>query len=197
MPNRILGALPLGPLERFRDFMVMPAASILRPKPNTYRLVAKSDGMHVIASDGTDVGPLGTSGERDYTEITAPVSITATTEAGGNTIVTGAAVTYNGTDKIMIEFSAPYATPDATANGHWIRFLLFDNGSTIGYFGFAGLNGDPGTYGPVRLARRLTPSNAAHTYSVRAMVDAGTASVGAGAGGAAAYPPAFIRITKV
>jgi len=54
--------LPLGPLNRLHDFIVQAAASIGRPPKNVYRLVAKSDGLHVIKWDGTDVGPLGAGG---------------------------------------------------------------------------------------------------------------------------------------
>lgn len=51
--------LPVGPLARARDFIVQATAQLGRPIKNTYRLLAKSDGLHVVKWDGTDVGPLG------------------------------------------------------------------------------------------------------------------------------------------
>jgi hypothetical protein len=69
-------------------------------------------------------------------------------------------------------------------------FVLYDGASSIGLFGLQG--GDS----PVVLRRRLTPSAAAHTYSVRAYVDAGTGTVVAGAGGIGVNVPGFIRIER-
>jgi hypothetical protein len=45
--------------------------------------------------------------------------------------------------------------------------------------------------------RRLTPSAATHTYSIRAYTNTGTADMQAGAGGSGAKAPMFIRITRV
>ena len=61
--------------------------------------------------------------------------------------------------------------------------------------------GATGYTGNLRIAvhafRRLTPSNASHTYSIRGFVTSGTGVAAAGAGGSTALMPAFIRITKV
>ena len=50
---------------------------------------------------------------------------------------------------------------------------------------------------PITVSRRLTPSNAAHTYSIRAFVSAGTGVANAGAGGSGNAMPTFMRIVKV
>lgn len=136
--------------------------------------------------------------ELDYVPITTGVNITATTEATATTIVTGSAVSYDGSTIVMIEFFSPEATPNASDNS-FIRFVLYDGSSSIGYFGISfnpKLAGGSSIRMPVKLERRLTPSNASHTYSVRAYVDTGTGTVAAGAGGTATYVPAFIRITR-
>jgi len=136
--------------------------------------------------------------ELDYVEFTSPVSITATSEATANTIVTGSAVAYDGSTVVLIEFFAPYLTVPASAVNDTI-FCLYDGSSSIGFMGLISTVSSATTQrlSNPRLARRLTPSNASHTYSIRAYVGSGTASVGAGSGGVANHVPGFIRITKV
>lgn len=131
--------------------------------------------------------------EFDYVEKTTTTSITATTEGTANTIVTANAVTYDGSQIVMVEFWCPYVQP---VSGVALQFTLYDGAASIGLF-FENIGGTgPGT--PAHhLMRRLTPSNAAHTYSVRAFTGSGTGTIGAGAGGNGLYMPAFIRQTKV
>jgi hypothetical protein len=45
--------------------------------------------------------------------------------------------------------------------------------------------------------RRMTPSNASHTYSIRASRTTANGTVNAGAGGSGNVVPSFIQITKV
>jgi len=136
--------------------------------------------------------------ELDYVQITSPVSPTHTSEATADTVVTGSSVAYDGSTVVMIEFWTDWASPDASG-AHDLRFWLYDNGSSIGFMGYVQSMTDGGQaqYRPVHLMRRITPSNASHTYSIRASVDGGTGSIHAGAGGSGAEPPAFIRITRV
>lgn len=117
------------------------------------------------------------------------ISITATTEGTATTVVTASAVTFDGSTPVVIEFYAPYVSKGTT----FTRVYLYDGSNSIGFIGHVDASGGV----PFRVARRLTPSAASHTYSIRASVDAGTGSVIGGAGGLAAYMPAFIRITKV
>lgn len=128
--------------------------------------------------------------EFDYVEFTGNVSVTATTEAAANPVVTGGAVTYDGSTAVMIEFFSPQVLPvSATVS---TNFFLYDGASSIGEIGLCRFS----AFAPVRLSRRITPSNAAHTYSIRATVGSGTGSVGAGAGGVGNSMPGYIRITK-
>ncbi len=134
--------------------------------------------------------------EFDYAQITSNASITATTEATANTVVSGNAVTYDGSTIVLIHAFAPLVAPGTGAV--WIRFQLYDGSSSIadtwGYWQPA----SPPEYVPVNLFRRLTPSNASHTYSLRAyQANSNTGTVFAGAGGSGNVVPAFIRITKV
>jgi hypothetical protein len=81
-------------------------------------------------------------------------------------------------------------------------FAWLYDGTSIGKIG---LVAQP-TYSPssavgvgtgVTLQRRLTPTAAAHTYSVRGTVASGTGIAVGGAGGAGNYAPGFIRISRV
>jgi hypothetical protein len=136
--------------------------------------------------------------EIDYIEKTSNTSITATTEATANTIVTGAAVAYDGSTVVLIEFYAFSMNVPTGTTGLSITAYLYDGSSSIGFLGRVR---SPATASAqevtVRMARRLTPSNATHTYSIRAAVTSGTGSVDAGAGGSGNVVPCFMRITKV
>jgi len=135
--------------------------------------------------------------ELAYNEFTSNVSITAVTEATANTIVTASAVTFDGSTIALIEFFSPLI--EATTSDWTVRLILYDGSSAVGILGqskFATASG--GGEQPSRVMRRMTPSAAAHTYSVRAFMNSGTsATVFGGSAGAGAFMPGFIRITRV
>jgi len=167
--------------------------------PNTgAKLSAGSNGMVPTYDSAQSQGvktayPPGY--EFDYAEFNANVSPTATTDATANTVVTGNAVTYDGSTIVMVEFFAPAARPRADAAGS-LFLVLYDGAAAIGRLAAFNYPATGADTKPVKVARRLTPSAGAHTYSVRAFVDAGTGLVGAGAGGSGVQFPGFIRITK-
>ena len=152
----------------------------------------------VPTSNGTNLGYAYPPGyEFDYVQITSPASITATTEGTANTCITGSSITYDGSTAVMVEVYTPYILPDTTS-GRDITVILVDSVAgvlgNLAYF----VNRASGTnYMIMSAARRLTPSAAAHVYTVKAYVSAGTGSFGGGAGGSGNQVPAFIRITKV
>lgn len=148
----------------------------------------------VPTSNGTTLAYAYPPGyEFDYVQKTSQTAISATTEATANTVVTGSAVTYDGSTVVEIEFYAPYFEAPGSQNA---RIALYDGSSSIGIWAVLTPSSSTSRV-PVCLKRRLTPSAAAHTYSVRAYVDSGAAVVDGGAGGSGARMPAFIRITKV
>jgi hypothetical protein len=154
-------------------------------------------GPEIYSPDGVKLNLPGT--ELDYVEITAPVNITATTEATANTVMASNSITPDGVASIMVEVYAPYANPTpGTANASITIILVDSVGPTV--LGNIGLVNEQAVTGyldvPIALARRLTPSNAARTYTVKAYVNGGTGNIGAGAGSTGAYVPAFIRITR-
>lgn len=137
---------------------------------------------------GSAVGGAGT--QWDYEQITANVSVTATSQATANTVITGNTITYDGT-KVKVEVFAPEISQgtsnrvlgvilrDTTVLGQWVWGTNNSNGIT--------------TLGTLF----DTPSAADHTYAVKAFLDAsGTGTIQAGPGGSGALMPAFLRVTK-
>lgn len=136
--------------------------------------------------------PSGGSGsvELDYAEITSVASVTATDEATPQTIITGNAVSYDGSTIVMVDFFAPYAHLDNSA--HTLYVALWDESAIVARLFLVGSTGD---FSPVRAGYRFTPSAGAHTYRIRAHTAAATPQIGAGAAsGANSYVPAFMRI---
>lgn len=174
------------------------------PDTGEWVVYAKTDGLYYMEDDGTEVGPLAASTssgdvpeELDYTEITSSASISATSEATANTVVTAGAIAFDGSTVVDIEFYSSTARPDAST-GAILTVYLYDGSSSIGTMALmrsqAANNGNQ----PMGLLRRrLTPSSASHTYSIRASVSTGTGTISAGAGGSGNNMPAFIRIVTV
>ena len=133
--------------------------------------------------------------EFDYAQSTATVTVSATTEATANVIVTGNAVTYDGSTVVMVEFFAP-VVGDATVANAETDLWLYDGASSIGNIAQMKESTTAGRRS-VAARFRLTPSNAAHTYGIRASISSGNSYFYNAAGGAATRMPAFIRITKV
>lgn len=166
---------------------IAAAAAIAYSKLALAGAIKKSDFSTTLAD--RPVGDVLT-----YNEVTAPTTISATTEATANAIVTASAFTFNGATPVMIE----YWFPSASAIGAWtLKMVLWDDtaAASIGLFGdFTGAAG--AASGPLNGRRRLTPANGARTYSIRAFRVTANGTVAAGAGGAAANVPGFIRITR-
>lgn len=160
-----------------------------------------SGTLAFTASSGAGGGSDLSGQELAYVEKTTDTSITATTETTANTIVTATGVVCDGTMKVSIEFFSDEVTVPGAASNNFVVLVLYDDtgggAASIGIIGvFLAVNSTSIRI-PVFLARRLAPTAATHTYSVRAHVASGTGTVGAGAGGLGARSPAFIRITRV
>lgn len=123
--------------------------------------------------------------------------MTHTTQATADTVVTAGAFTADGTSAYLIEFYSYSVIPGATAAGRNVSIQLFDGATAIGTLGIVQTPAAAATVVPVRAARRLVPANASKTYAVKAIVNAGTGTIDAGAGGSGVAMPGYIRITKV
>ena len=100
--------------------------------------------------------------ELSYVEATSGVSVSATSEAAANTIVTAAAVTVSGSQKIKVEFYCGYVFVGAGATST-VEFYLFDGSSSIGGLGILQPANAAQTVFPVNLSRVFTPSSGTRT----------------------------------
>lgn len=136
----------------------------------------------------------------DYTEITSPVTPTATSEATADTVVSASAVNFDGGTRVKISFycEAVMLFPSIPNPNPVCILTLYDGSSSIGYIAWISSGfptGSNNAYRPVTVSRVLTPSNASHTYSIRAYVGSGdSVLVEAGIGGASHAMPAYIMI---
>lgn len=168
------------------------------------RLAAGANGTRPEAASGETTGikwsyPPGY--ELNYVEITSNATATATTEATANTIITAGALAFDGSTIALIEFWCALAQPAASAGANMKFYLADDTGGGAASIGRIGTMGSPAAnnaFESVHLKRRMTPSSATHTFSIRASVSTGTGTVyaAAGGGGADTVMPAFIRITR-
>lgn len=131
-----------------------------------------------------------------YAEITANVTISATAEASATTIMTAPAVTLDGSTAIRVECFLPALTTAAAANAV-VVLPLFDGGTSLGLIGQFRTPAAIGAQTPVLVSRQFTPSAASHTYSLRGFQSGGNGTLFAGAGGAGAFLPAYIRVSRV
>jgi hypothetical protein len=142
------------------------------------------------ASIGGAISPSGGAGEElAYVEFTSDVTVDNTNEASPDDVVSSGAVTYEA-EKVCIEFFA-WNVNIGTAT--FVQFNLWVGSTDLGHIAIARGTGAEETI----LARRyLTPSAGSHTYRIRAIVNTGSGTVNAGAGGVAADLPGFIRVTR-
>lgn len=128
--------------------------------------------------------------EFDYVARTSNLGVTATTSGGADVVVTGNAVTYDGSTLIMLEFFCAFL--DA---GTDLLIAFFDGSTQVDVFGAP--PNSVRSQGGILGSLRLTPTAAAHTYSVRAWRASGVSTLYANSGTGGNIPPIYIRQTKV
>lgn len=134
-----------------------------------------------------------------YTQFTSPVSITSTSSAAADVIVTASAFTFDGATVALIEFYSPAVqAPNSSAPHMYIS--LYEDGTHKGVLGDV-TNSTATTYSfPMLGIARFVPASGSRTYSVRGYMSAGstTQQVGAGAfgSGSGTLSPGFIRVVK-
>lgn len=129
--------------------------------------------------------------EHAYAEKTTSTTITATSEATGQTIVS--ATVDVGADEVEIEFGCPNVFTNTTSTGCVID--LWEGATAKGRMALVfGTSTDQRI--PVRAYRRYTPGAGSKTFAIKAWKGGGTVTVDAGAGGSGTLMPAFLRIRK-
>ena len=150
-----------------------------------------TNGMALRRVSGAVAWDLPPGHEFSYVEFTAPVTVSATVEASANVVVTAAEITFDGSTAVIVELWAPYIVTGASTAS--VLIDLFDGSTALGITAQI-TQGGGRTAGLITV--RLTPSAAAHTYSWRAWRADSNGTIQAGAGGAGAYMPGYIRIVK-
>jgi len=134
--------------------------------------------------------------ELAYTQITATVTITATTAAAAQLVINSGTRNYDGTP-IMIEFFSEYIE---VPSGQWVVGELWDGSTDLSQHWEVGPGGASGSMGSagVLARRRLTPTAGSHNYQMRGwLTGAGTGKVDAGLGtSSGTNAPAYMRITR-
>jgi hypothetical protein len=151
------------------------------------------------------LGATAAQEELAYAERTTTANVTATVEASADTVLTAGSVAVDGSTDVIVEFFSPFLRADNAAADRNLSLFLFDNGVSVGRIAFVrstsfsatGLSYTAAPGGPALARRRLRPSAGSHAYSIRAIVNAGTGIVLAGAGGVGVDVPAYIRVTRV
>jgi hypothetical protein len=119
-----------------------------------------------------------------YVEFTGNVTTVSHTEAAPLDVVSSGALTYVSYP-IIVEFYAPLID---NING----LSLWDASTDLGRLKPSTA---AGTQSSITVSKRLTPTAASHTYKVRTWFNGTTnGSVFAGAGGAGATMPGYIRV---
>jgi hypothetical protein len=161
--------------------------------------IGATNGMALRRVSGAVAWDLPPGHEYDYVQITSSANLTATTEAGANTVVTATATAFDGSTVIYVEFFSPSLQTPGGSNA-FVGVALYDDtgggAASIGILAVSPLvpTGSARAGGTFR--RRLTPSAATHTYSIRAYANATGGVVEAGAGGSGNRMPTYIRLVK-
>lgn len=146
------------------------------------------DGTNWVEIDRNVKAVLG------YTEFTGIVTANNVAEAAATQIVAAPAITFDGATPVVVEFGADSFAPGGGLTG---GINLWDGATDLGRMFDAvtvTLTADTPA-GP--LHRRLTPTNASHTYSARVWTTTvSNFNVTGGAGGAGTKMPGYIKISR-
>jgi len=137
--------------------------------------------------------PEAPGSELHYAENTTPVVSSATAAASAVVVFPGASVTYDG-GPILVQAYSPYVLNNTAQALSYVD--LWDGTNDLGVVGsiYGYLVNQPNSW---YVARRLTPSAGAHTFSLRLWTNVGQVNFYGGVGGPGVYLPSFFRITKV
>ncbi len=129
--------------------------------------------------------------ELDYVQLTSTTSTTSST-----TIITGNAVTYDGSTRVKVEVFTPALVVGASNTEAALE--LFDGATDLGtlcehYQNVLSTQVNVPGYGAVF----ITPTAASHTYSIKLVrvIGSGSVTVQVGSGGTLTEFPAWYRIT--
>lgn len=151
-------------------------------------------GQVLSKKTASDYDTQWVSSELDYKQITADVSVAATTEAAATTVITGNSVTFDGS-RVKIEFFSPSIVIGGGIT--YLTVVLLRDAVVIGQ-ARSGFAGGTGPIEEMALKAEVfdTPTAGAHAYSIKAFVSGSSGVVRAGLGVSGALLPAFLRVTR-
>lgn len=158
---------------------------------NVGQFTVGADGRITSAVNVTITGGGGGTTEYDYVAITSNVTVSSSTESSPNDVIVGNSVSYNGSTRVKIEGWLYDVAPSGGGNTY-VVVNLWDGSTNLGRIGL--VNDVQGT---LKMETFLTPSNAAHTYKLRAWNIGGSGTIGVQATTPtfAINPGGFLRIT--
>lgn len=147
----------------------------------------------VAGTPGTWATP-GAASALDYAQVTANLTVTATTSPAAQTFVSGAAIAYDGLTSIKVDVYC--AAGEITALNALV-FALWQDATELGTIAQVQANNAANTIIEGCVGSRIyTPAAGTKTHILKCWKTGGTATAYASAGGAGANLPAFIRITR-
>lgn len=162
---------------------------------NSHKITSLANGT--AASDAAAFGQIPAVPKvLSYVEKTTNTTVSATTEAAADTIVTAGAVTLDGSTQIRVSFYAP-ALLTGSGAATLVSFVIYQNGSSIGQASNYEISITGQLETAPYLSRILTPAANTYTYSIRAFRNVANATVFAGAGGAGNFIPLFVLVEKL
>jgi hypothetical protein len=132
----------------------------------------------------------GPGGEFGYAEITADISVSTTSAAGGIQVANPGNITYPGGVPVIIEF---FVANSEVPTGCQLLYNLFDAATDMSIWGQI-IPGTVALSAPTHLRRRLVPSAGSHNYHVRTWKGGSSNPIVHAATGT--WTPTFCRITR-
>ncbi len=160
--------------------------------------VAKVNGTSIPATPAAGQAPIATGTtaatwqyppgyELDYVSRATDLTVTATSAAAAGAWIDGNAVSFNGSTRVKIEAWCAACDTGATANNS-VLLELYDGSTDLGVLTQVS---PTGVIMPIYGVYFVTPSNASHTFHVKAWRTTGNGTLHA----APVYLPAWYRIT--
>jgi hypothetical protein len=145
----------------------------------------------VAGAPGAWMPPVGY--ELAYNQIVANVAINSTTASAADLVIEGTSRTYDGAPILVEYFAGLVQVPNVAGQGTVMS--LWDGATDLGGMGQVYHPSQMGA--TVHASRRVVPISGTHNYRIVGYTSGARGWVYAGPGGAGAWPPAFVRITRV
>ena len=189
-------ALPTASDNPFPSLLITAGTEPAAPAAGKVRLYVDSTTLDLKLTTSAGVERTLEAGrELGYTAFTSAVGIAGTSEGGATNVVTSASITCDG-QPVLVEFYTPRVDTPAVA-GQAVVLDVYVDSTIQGRIGVWLVPAATTLATPFFGSLRVTPSAAAHTFSVKVWATSAAGSVYGGAGGTGANVAGFIRITKV